>query len=186
MTGEMNGTFEAGFVTGRPTKPAALLGSNGKLFTRSRPQYGDLGAGSFLIATENGCANDGTGDNTAAINSFLQKAAAADQVAYFPAGIYSVSGTVHFPVNSKIVGASWSQIQATGDYFGDMKKPQVVVRVGYDGDVGTMEITDMIFSAKGPTAGAIMVEWNVKESSPGAGMITASCVCSAEGSRPVH
>jgi len=157
-------------VTKRPAKPKALLGSGGKLFTRSRPQYEKLGVGSFLIATQNGCSNDGTGDNTAAINSFLQKAAAAGQVAYFPAGIYSVGGTVNVPVNSKIVGAAWSQIQATGAYFGDMKKPQVVIKVGNAGDVGTLEITDMIFSVKGPTAGAIMVEWNVKESSQGAGM----------------
>ncbi|KAL2198358.1 pectate lyase superfamily protein-domain-containing protein, partial [Corynascus similis CBS 632.67] len=163
-----DGTFQTGHVVGRPTKPAALLGSDGKLFTRSRPQYEDLGVGSFLIATENGCSNDGTGDNTNAINSFLQKAVAAGQIAYFPAGIYSVQGTVNVPVNSRILGASWSQIQATGSYFSDMKNPQVVVKVGDEGDVGTLEITDMIFSVKGPTAGAIMVEWNVKESSHGA------------------
>ncbi|KAL2167137.1 hypothetical protein VTG60DRAFT_1656 [Thermothelomyces hinnuleus] len=163
-----DGTFQTGPITARPAKPAALLGSDGKLFTRSRPQYEDLGVGSFLIATENGCSNDGTGDNTDAINSFLEKAVAAGKIAYFPAGIYSVQGTVKVPVNSRILGASWSQIQATGSYFSDMKKPQVVVKVGNEGDVGTLEITDMIFSVKGPTAGAIMVEWNVKESSHGA------------------
>ena len=161
-------------MTGRPTKPTVLLDGNGKLFTRSRPQYEDVGVGGFLIATQNGCSNDGTGDNMAAINAFLQKAVAAGQVAYFPAGIYSVQGTVNVPVNSKILGSSWSQIQATGSYFSDMKKPQVVVKMGNDGDVGRLEITDMIFSVKGPTAGAIMVEWNVKESSQGAGIYTTS------------
>jgi len=30
-----------------------------------------------------------------------------------------------------------------------------------------MEITDIIFSTVGPAAGAIVVEWNVKESSQG-------------------
>ncbi|KAM7192998.1 Exo-beta-1,3-glucanase [Rhypophila sp. PSN 637] len=165
------GNFQTGAVTGRPTKPQSLLTSSGKLFTKSRPQYENLGAGGFLVATQNGCSNDGTGDNTAAINSFLQKAAAAGQVAYFPAGIYSVKGTVKVPLNSKIVGSSWSQIQATGSYFSDMKNPQVVIQVGRDGDVGSAEISDMIFSVKGPTAGAIMVEWNVKASAAGsAGM----------------
>jgi hypothetical protein len=145
-----------------------LLGSNGKLFTRSRPQYENLGADKFLVATQNNCKNDGTGDQTSAINAFLKKAAAAGQVAYFPAGIYLVKGTVEIPVNSKVLGASWSQIQATGSYFSDMKKPQVVVQAGKPGDKGFLEMTDMIISTKGPTAGAIMVEWNVKASSNGA------------------
>lgn len=76
---------------------------------------------------------------------------------------------IRIPVNSRVQGASWSQIQATGSYFGDMSKPKVVVKVGNEGDVGTMEVVEMIFSVKGPTAGAIMVEWNVHESSQGAG-----------------
>lgn len=48
-----------------------------------------------------------------------------------------------------------------------MQNPNVVIRVGEEGDVGTMEISDMLFTVKAPTAGAIMMEWNVHESSPG-------------------
>jgi hypothetical protein len=155
-------------VTNRVPKPKELLDSNAKLFTKSRPQYENEGEGSFLVATQNGCDNGGGGDQTNAINSFLKKALDQGKIAYFPAGIYSVSGTVEIPTNSRVVGASWSQIQATGDYFGDMSKPQVVVRVGKPGEVGKLEMTDMIISTKGPTAGAIMVEWNVKASSNGA------------------
>lgn len=59
-----------------------------------------------------------------------------------------------------------------------MSNPQVVVRVGNRGDVGTMEIVEMIFSVLGPTAGAIMVEWNVHESSQGAGMCSLSFMIS--------
>ncbi|KAK8023663.1 Pectin lyase fold/virulence factor [Apiospora rasikravindrae] len=138
------GERATGHIQNRPAKPEPLLDGSGKLFTRLRPQYEDLPTSSFLIATEHGCSNDGTGDNTAAINSFLQQAAGAGQVAFFPAGIYSVQGTVTFPTGSK-----------------------VVVRVGEEGDVGSMEIVDMLFTAKGPTAGAIMMEWNVHESSQG-------------------
>ena len=57
---------------------------------------------------------------------------------------------------------------ATGDYFGDMNHPKVVVKVGEPGDVGSMEIVEMLFSTKGPTAGAIMIEWNVRADKPGA------------------
>lgn len=161
------GSRETGDVKDRPSKPSKML-DGGKLFTRSRPQYENLGTGSFLIATEHGCKNDGTGDNTASINSFLQQAASSGMVAYFPAGIYTIKSTVTVPAGSKLQGTSWSQIQATGDYFNDMESPKVAVRVGKPGDVGTMEIVEMLFTVNGPTAGAIMVEWNIKASSPGA------------------
>jgi hypothetical protein len=157
-----------GHVEKRPTKLTPLLDGSGKLFTRLRPQYENLPASAFLVATQNGCRNDGSSDNTAAINEFLQRAVAARKVAYFPAGIYSVHGTVKFPPGSRVQGSGWSQVQATGSYFADMKNPKVVVRVGEEGDVGTMEIVDMLFTVKGATAGAIMMEWNIPESSQGA------------------
>ncbi|KAF3230217.1 hypothetical protein TWF191_010915 [Orbilia oligospora] len=60
---------------------------------------------------------------------------------------------------------------ATGPNFEDMKKPYVAVRVGKIDDVGDIEITDVMFTARGPTAGAVLVEWNVKAASQGsAGM----------------
>jgi len=42
-------------------------------------------------------------------------------------------------------------------------------RVGKSGDSGIVEISDMLFSVKGPTRGAIMMEWNVHESTQGSG-----------------
>ena len=166
--GGKGGSIQTGMVAGRMPRPAPLLGSDGKLFTRSRPDYRDLGAGSFLVATNYGCRNDGVGDNAMAITTFLRIALLEGKVAYFPAGNYLVESTVDIPVGSRILGSGWSQIQATGPFFSDMKNPQVVARVGNKGDVGILEISDIIFSVKGPTAGAIMVEWNVKASSPGA------------------
>ena len=38
-----------------------------------------------------------------------------------------------------------------------------VVQVGESGSTGVLEITDIIFSTRGPAAGAIVVEWNVAE-----------------------
>ena len=60
---------------------------------------------------------------------------------------------------------------ATGDYFGDMKNPKVLVRVGEKGDVGSMEIVEMMFTVKGPTAGAIMIEWNIRADRQGSGIL---------------
>ncbi|ODH20229.1 hypothetical protein ACO22_05936 [Paracoccidioides brasiliensis] len=161
-----NGTYTAGEVDA-PRKGSGLLNINGKLFYQPRPQYEDLRLDQFLIATEHGCMNDGTGDNTADINSFLEKANRGGKVAYFPAGIYRVGGTVLIPTGSRVQGASWSQIQGAGVYFNDLHNPRVVVQVGERGDVGSMEIVDMMFTTQGATAGAIVLEWNVHQDRQG-------------------
>lgn len=167
------GSSQTGAVTGAPARAPGLVDSEtGYLFVRDRPQYENLVTDSFLIATsDGGCANDGTGDQTSCINTFLQTALDASQVAYFPAGIYTIGGTVQIPTGSKVQGTSWSQIQGAGYFFGDMTNPQVMVQVGNKGDVGNMEIVEMLFSVKGNTAGAILMEWNVAADSQGsAGM----------------
>jgi hypothetical protein len=93
-----------------PPKPPGLL-VGGKLFVRSRPQYETLGLGSFIVATQApyNLLNDGTADQTAILNKFLEDAARDGKVAYFPAGIYLAHGTVKVPVGSKLQGSSWSQ-----------------------------------------------------------------------------
>lgn len=163
-----NGTYISGEVDA-PKKGKRLLDDDGKLFYRPRPQYEDLKVDEFLIATEHDCKNDGTGDNTGDINAFLEKAKKERKIAYFPAGVYRVGGTVFIPTGSRVQGASWSQIQGAGFYFNDIHNPRVVVQVGEKGDVGDMEIVDMMFTAQGATAGAILVEWNVHEDSQGSG-----------------
>jgi glucan 1,3-beta-glucosidase len=55
----------------------------------------------------------------------------------------------------------------TGSFFEDASNPQVMVRFGNPGDTGTMEISDFLFTVRGPTAGAVLVEWNVQQSSQG-------------------
>ncbi|KAI0803652.1 hypothetical protein GGR55DRAFT_662539 [Xylaria sp. FL0064] len=159
---------ETGDVTA-PAKAAVLLDHTGSLFVRDRPRYEHLGTDSFLVATtDGGCKNDGTGDQTSCLNSFLQNAVSAHKVAYFPAEIYTVGGTVLIPTGSVVQGSSWSQIQGSGYYFSDMHNPKVMVQVGNKGDISTMEIVEMLFSVRGSTAGAILMEWNTAASSPGA------------------
>jgi len=48
------------------------------------------------------------------------------------------------------------------------RKPRVLLKVGNSGDVGTVEMQDLLLTTKGGTAGAVMIEWNVKAKSPGA------------------
>lgn len=73
------------------------------------------------------------------------------------------------PTGSRIQGSAWSQIQGAGFYFNDINNPRVVVQVGNRGDVGTMEIVEMMFTVQGATAGAIVLEWNVHEVTQGSG-----------------
>ncbi|KAH8157033.1 hypothetical protein CIB48_g11215 [Xylaria polymorpha] len=160
-----SGSSQTGNIVSPPKGAGLLSGKN--WYVRSRPQYESLGADSFLVATEQGIKNDGSGDQASAINSFLLKARDGGQIAYFPAGIYQVGSTVFIPTGSRVQGSSWSQIQGAGFYFSDMNSPRVMVQVGNKGDVGEMEIVEMLFTVKGPTAGAILMEWNIEARSQG-------------------
>ncbi len=161
-----SGSYVTGNIDPAPVKPAVLLdGSSGKFFTRSKPQYETLGAGSFVNVADFGATGDGTGDQSGAINSAL--AAANGRIVYFPAGVYPVGSTVNVPVGSIIVGEAWPQIQGFGSTFGDAYNPQPVFKVGNAGDVGNIEISDMMFTVQGPTPGAVLVEWNVRAASQG-------------------
>lgn len=159
------GVRTSGFVNPTIQKPDGLLDGDGRYFLKSKPLYEDLDAGSFVIATENGISNDGTGDQTDAINSLLSSSVGS--VVYFPYGIYIVQGTVFIPVGSRIVGSGWSQIMGSGSFFEDASDPQVMIRVGEEGDSGLIEISDMMFTVRGATAGAVLMEWNVHEDNQG-------------------
>ncbi|KAI2615067.1 pectate lyase superfamily protein-domain-containing protein [Hypoxylon sp. NC1633] len=164
-----NGTkasTEPVFLVGLPNKPNGLL-KDGKLFVKSKPQYGQLDVTKILDAHAYGIANDGSGDQTEKINAFLKDAVSTDKLAYFPAGIYQVEGTVTIPKDSKVLGSGWSQIMGTGKYFEDINNPKVMVQVGEEDEAGSVEIVDMLFTVKGPTAGAILMEWNIHEVTQG-------------------
>lgn len=61
-----------------------------------------------------------------------------------------VTDTITIPAGSRVVGEVWSVIMGSGPTFSDINSPQVVVRVGEPGDQGIMEITDMLFTTRGP------------------------------------
>ena len=49
-----------------------------------------------------------------------------------------------------MIGEGWSVIMGGGTAFADMKKPTVMVQVGAPGSSGIMEISDIVFSTRGP------------------------------------
>ena len=42
-----------------------------------------------------------------------------------------------------------------------------MIKVGNEGDIGIVEIQDLLFTTKGATPGAILVEWNVQAAERG-------------------
>lgn len=151
------------------SKPDTLLDTaTGNVFTRSKPQYESLPASSFLSVKSAGAKGDGTTDDTAAIQAVFDKAT-SDQVVYFDHGAYLITDTVKVPKDIKITGEIWPLIMAAGNSsFKDQTNPKPVFQVGQAGDVGAVEMSDLVFETAGPQPGAIMVEWNVAESSQGA------------------
>ncbi|KAJ4347892.1 uncharacterized protein N0V89_009264 [Didymosphaeria variabile] len=143
-------------------RPSNLLGSDGKYYERSKPQYEGLSADQFLSARTLGAKGDGKTDDTKALNDALQKAKTGGKVLFLDAGYYKVSGTVYVPAGSKIVGEALSSvIMANGPFFGDMENPQPVVQIGTQGEEGSIEWSDCFVSTQGPNAGAILIEYNL-------------------------
>ncbi|KAF7317145.1 hypothetical protein HMN09_00449200 [Mycena chlorophos] len=164
---------ERKFVQGAieaPPKPSSLLDSSGKIFGRGRPQYESYATSQFVSARSLGAKGDGKTDDTAALQSILDKYSGC-KIIFLDAGTYVVTSTLEIPAGTHIVGEAWSVIAGKGFRFENIDAPIPVVRVGLPGSSGVVEISDILFSVIGPTPGAIVVEWNVRQSSQGsAGM----------------
>ncbi|KAK7692806.1 hypothetical protein QCA50_004440 [Cerrena zonata] len=143
-------------------KASPLLDSSGRVFGRTQPQYTDYAVDQFISVKSQGAKGDGHTDDTQAIKNVLNQFSGC-KVIFFDAGVYVVTSTITIPAGTQIVGEGWSVIQGSGNAFTDFNNPQVVVRVGDPGSTGSVEISDMVFSTKGPAAGAIVVEWNIHD-----------------------
>lgn len=167
-----NGTFNNSSSSAAPEriqetlslqpKPASLLAKDGSIFERSKPQYESLRYSSFISVKARGAEGDGVTDDTAAIQAIFD-AARPGEVVYFDHGAYIISETVRVPKNIRITGEIWPLIMASGAAFSDPLKPTPVFQVGQPGDVGSVELSDLMFETKGPQPGAILMEWNVAD-----------------------
>jgi hypothetical protein len=152
-------------------------------FTRRRPTYYDIGRSQVLDVKALGAKGDGVTDDTAALNSVFHLASNLSSIVYIPHGVYIITDTLKVPVGTRVIGQAWPQIMAAGAKFENEAKPHVAVQVGQEGDVGIIEIQDLMFTVRGKTAGAVIVEWNVHESVQGSagmwGMYILICSCIA-------
>ncbi|KAI0118701.1 glycoside hydrolase family 55 protein [Nemania sp. FL0031] len=152
---------------GKISKPDVLLGGDGKVFTRTKPQYENVAANHFISVKSAGAAGDAKTDDTAAIQKVFDSAKDGD-VVYFDHGAYIISDTINVPKNIKITGEMWPLLMATGEKFADPGKPVAVFEVGKPGDIGNVEMSDLIIETKGPLPGAILMQWNLAGSENGA------------------
>jgi hypothetical protein len=143
-----------------PAKPAALL-SGGKFATRGRPQYAGVPLAKVLSARANGAKGDGKTDDTIALQQLFDKAA-ADDVVFIDHGAYIVSKTLYVKAGTRITGEIWPLIIAKGALWQNVKNPLPVIRVGNDGEVGCVELSDLDITCDGPQPGAILLQWNLR------------------------
>jgi len=146
--------------------PSSLLAADGSVFERSKPQYIDVPKEQFISVKSFGATGDGVTDDSDSIQNAMDSVT-SDQIVYFDHGAYVITKTINVPSNIRIVGEIWPMIMISGEFFSDQNNPQPGFRVGNPGDSGNVEISDMMFETKGPAPGAIMMQWNVQETSQG-------------------
>ncbi|KFY31396.1 hypothetical protein V493_01147 [Pseudogymnoascus sp. VKM F-4281 (FW-2241)] len=158
-------TFSQGEKIGSYRRHASLLDAEGAYFERAKPQYEDRVLTDFVHVKDFGATGDGSTDDTAAFQTALY--ASLGKILFVDAGSYILTSTLMIPSGARIVGETWSQLVASGSFFEDASKPEVLIKVGNPGTIGNVEMQDLIFTTRGATAGAILVEWNIEADSPG-------------------
>lgn len=136
---------------------------------RRRPTYAGLDPArtQILNVRDLGARGDGSADDTGALNKVLEMAANLSAIVYVPSGVYVVTNTIRVPLGSRVVGQAWPMILATGSKFTDLESPRVAVQVGRAGDIGVVEMQGLAITAGNATAGAVLMEWNVREAVQG-------------------
>ncbi|KAF9531446.1 exo-beta-1,3-glucanase [Crepidotus variabilis] len=145
-----------------PSKPQSLLDHAGRILGKTRPQYAAYSLGEFVSVKDLGAKGDGISDDTAVLKDIFAKYSGC-KIIFFDAGTYVVTDTVTIPAGTQMVGEVWTTLAGKGVNFQDQNNPRVVFQVGDPGSQGVTEISDFVFSTIGPAAGAIVVEWNVRD-----------------------
>ncbi|KAJ0425988.1 pectate lyase superfamily protein-domain-containing protein [Aspergillus carlsbadensis] len=131
----------------------SLLGSrvagldNAPYLEQKKNQYADRPVSDFVQFKSLGARGDGVTDDTAAIQRAFNDYGNGSKVIFVDAGTY---------------------FAASGNSFSDANNPRAMLRIGNRGDVETVELQDLILTIKGGTAGAVLMEWNIRAASPDA------------------
>jgi glucan 1,3-beta-glucosidase len=141
-------------------RPQGLL-EGGRYYSKSKPQYDNLGAGDFVSARGAGATGNGRDDDTQAVQRAINTGVAQNKVVFFEHGVYRVTNTIYVPPGARMVGESFSAIMASGSTWSNMNNPVPVMQIGRPGDSGNIEWSDMLVQTQGPTPGAKLIEYNL-------------------------
>lgn len=151
-----------------PPIPDVLKDANGMIFDRGKPSYDDYPLSKFISAKDNGCVGDGYTDDSDCLQRLFSNAK-SDQVIYIDHGAYVVTKQINVPSKIRIMGEGWPliMIKDSRGFWSDLRNPSAVFKVGEKGEVGWLEMQDLLFETIGPTPGAILMEWNLAQDGPG-------------------
>ncbi|KAE9406708.1 pectin lyase-like protein [Gymnopus androsaceus JB14] len=151
----LNGTSKSGLMSiaawGQGNISASLLDSNGRIVSKGCPQYEDYSLDQIVSAKDHGAKGDGKTDDTQALQTLFNEVQ----------NLNSTQKQCGSHIYAFLWGKPGQQSLQQDPTFQTPINPQVAVRVGEKGSKGVVEISDILFSTKGPVPGAIMVEWNV-------------------------
>ncbi|KAF2645055.1 pectin lyase-like protein [Massarina eburnea CBS 473.64] len=144
-----------------PVKRPSGLVDGANYWSKTKPQYQDLDAGSFLSARTAGATGDGSTDDTTALQNAINSAISGNKVLYIDAGVYKITNTLKIPPGARIVGEAYPVILASGGPWTSKTNPVAVVQIGTAGQSGHIELSDFIIATQGPTPGAVIIEYNL-------------------------
>ena len=165
--GVNTGSHQTGTTYTTPRSPSLLL--KGKYFTMQPPTYQDHDVSQFIDVKQVAgypVHGDGITDDTNNLNSIITMYAGC-KILFFPYGTYIVTSTLFFPSGSRVIGEAWSTISATGSNFFNPDAPEVMVKVGGNGDRGVAQFSDMLFTVADVLQGCTLLEVNTAGNSPG-------------------
>jgi glucan 1,3-beta-glucosidase len=158
-----------------PARPAVLYDSStSRIFDRAKPVYDDFSVSQFISAKgQAGCAGDGVTDDTACLQRLFNMVN-FNQIAYIDQGAYVITSQLLIPANIRIVGEGWPKLMIKeSPLWSDMSNPTPAIIIGNKGDVGKLEMQDVVIEVMGNVPGAILVEINIEGDAPGsAGMLS--------------
>ena len=93
---------------------------------------------------------------------------------YIDAGVYPISHSIVINSGISIIGECWPLFVATGSNFTDLTNPSPMIKVGTSGEIGNVQIQQVIFTTAGATGGLVAVEWNIRADAQGSAAMWGS------------
>ena len=131
---------------------------------RGRPSFEVEAAAVVVNAFDEGCKGDWVTDDTACLQSAVDKAAKG--LLFLPFGNFRVSSTIHLHPHTKIMGEGLSRIilADNASSFDDPTRTKPIVATPDDA-AGSVVLADVRITSGAGNVGAVLLDWAVGEAS---------------------